>query len=375
MHFSIFRAEETVKKILIINWRDIKNPEAGGAEMYYHEIFRRLVSKGYDVSVLAHAFDGGASEELVDGIRVIRRGKWFVFNYSAMNYVNRHQLEYNLIIEDINKIPFFTPLYVKRKRLHMVMHFFRKSIFRETNFVFAVYVYLMESLVSLFYRKESFVAISESTSTDIQNMGIKKERISIVEPGIDTSYFYPSKPKSNPPVLAYIGRIMKYKNVQFIIRALSELRKTVPGVVFEVGGSGDYIETLKNLAKEMGVADAVIFAGRISEEYKRDLLSKASLFVNPSAKEGWGINNIEANLCGTVSLSSNVAGLRDSVIDGVTGLLYKPDDIEDFCSKASSVLIDAAKRESLEKNAMDRAKNLSWDKITDKMEQVIRNYL
>lgn len=363
------------KKILIINWRDTGNPEAGGAEMYYHEIFRRLVSKGYEVTVLAHSFKGAQPEEHVDGIRVIRNGNKYLFNYSVIGYLIKHQDEYDLILEDINKIPFFTPLYVHRPRLHMVMHFFRKSIFRETNFIFAAYIYLMESLVSIFYKREQFIAISESTSEDIQRLRIKKEQISIVEPGIDISYFYSSKPKSKPPVLSYIGRLMKYKNVQFLIKALPELRKRVPGVTLEIGGSGDYIDVLKKIAGDQGVADSVFFLGRISEGEKRDLLSKSSLFVNPSAKEGWGINNIEANLCGTISLSSDVAGLRDSVQDGVTGLLYEPENIKDFCEKAASVLLDNDKREKLERNALIRAQQLSWDQISIKMEEVIKGYL
>lgn len=362
------------KKILVINWRDIKNPEAGGAEMYYHEIFRRIASRGYEISVLAHSFDGAAPREVIDGIEVLRKGNKFLFNFTAMRFLMMHQNRYDLIIEDINKIPFFTPLYVKRSRLHMVMHFFRKSIFSETNFVLASYIYLMESMVSLFYKKERFVAISESTSEDIQKLGIEKRRISIVEPGIDISYFYPSKAKTQPPVLVYIGRLMKYKNVQFIISALPELRKRVGGVTLEIGGSGDYLDELKRVAANKGVEDAVIFSGRISEEYKRDLLGRASLFVNPSAKEGWGINNIEANLCGTISLSSNVAGLRDSVQDGITGLLYEPGNIIDFCEKAASVLLDSKKREQLEKQAMQRARELSWDKISEKMAQVLNDY-
>lgn len=363
-----------VKKILIINWRDIKNPEAGGAEMYYHEIFRRMVPSGYDITVLAHSFKGASACEIIDGIKVIRRGNKFLFNFSAIGFLSRNQDQYDLIVEDINKIPFFTPLFVRRMRLHMVMHFFRRSIFRETNFIFALYIYLMESMVSLFYRKERFVAISESTSLEIEKFGISKERIAIVEPGIDTSYFYPSQPKSTPAVLVYIGRLMKYKNIQFIIRALPELRKRVKDVTLEIGGWGDYIDDLRKIAKDEGVADAVIFSGRITEEYKRDLLSRASLFVNPSAKEGWGINNIEANLCGTVSLSSNVAGLRDSVQDGITGLLYEPDNVEDFCEKAVSVLLDSRMRESLEINAAQRAKELSWEKISQKMEELIKLY-
>jgi glycosyltransferase involved in cell wall biosynthesis len=119
----------------------------------------------------------------------------------------------------------------------------------------------------------------------------------------------------------------------------------------------------------------VKFLGRVSEDEKRDLLSRSSLFINPSFKEGWGINNIEANLCGTISMSNNVAGLKDSVVDGVTGLLYENDDPEGFCEKAAAVLHDKDRLFELERNARERALTMSWDAMSEKMEKVIEKAL
>lgn len=359
------------KKILLINWRDIRNPEAGGAELYFHEIFKRLNGNGFDVTVLAHCVKGLPDEETIDGMRTVRIGNKFLFNYSAFFYAKKHGKEYDLVVEDLNKIPFFTPLGTKAKRLHMVMHFFRKSIFRETAFPFALYVYLMERAVALLYRGENFLAISESTKDEIIDMGIRAKKISIVEPGIDTEFFHPTEPKANPPVISYIGRLMKYKNAQFIIEAMPRLRELVPGIVLEIAGSGDYRAELEKLVCEKGVGDSVKFLGRISEEEKRNLLSRSSLFINPSFKEGWGINNIEANLCGTISMSNNVAGLKDSVIDGETGILYESSDPEGFCEKAASILHDKKRLEILEENAKKRALGMSWDAMAEKMRHVI----
>jgi glycosyltransferase involved in cell wall biosynthesis len=255
------------------------------------------------------------------------------------------------------------------------MHFFKRSIFEETVFPFALYIYCMEHCVPLFYKQDPFVAISESTRDEIVDFGIKRDHISIVEPGIDTSFFRPTVPKSNPPVISYVGRLMKYKNVQFIIQALPKLRAMVPGVVFEVGGSGDYKDELLQLAKKEGVADAVRFLGRISEEEKRDMMSHSTLFVNPSLKEGWGINNIEANLCRTISLSNNVPGLKDSVIDNVTGLLYENGNIEDFCRKAYSVMSDKMLLRKLEDQAHKRALSLDWDSIAERMGEVLKKLI
>lgn len=365
----------TNKKILLINWRDIKNPEAGGAELYFHEIFRRLNENGFDVTVLAHRVKGLPDEETIDGMRTVRIGNKFLFNYSAFFYAKKHEKDYDLIVEDLNKIPFFTPLGTKTKRLHMVMHFFRKSIFRETVFPIALYVYLMERAVALFYRGENFLAISESTKDEIIDMGIRAKKISIVEPGIDTEFFYPTLPKATPPVISYIGRLMKYKNAQFAIQAMPRLKELVPGIVLEIAGSGDYRAELEKLAREKGVGDSVKFLGRISEEAKRDLLSRSSLFINPSFKEGWGINNIEANLCGTISMSNNVAGLKDSVIDGETGILYENSDPESFCKKVANILHDKKLLGTLEENARRRALGMSWDAMAEKMRHVIDEIL
>ena len=159
------------KKILLINWRDIKNPEAGGAELYFHELFKRINARNYEVTVLSHSVKGLPAEEVVDGMRTIRTGNKFLFNYTAHRYARKHQHEYDLIVEDLNKIPFFTPCNTKVKRLHMVMHFFRKSIFRETFFPMALYVYLMERAVALFYKNENFLAISQSAADEIADSG------------------------------------------------------------------------------------------------------------------------------------------------------------------------------------------------------------
>ena len=226
-----------MKKILLINWRDIKNPEAGGAEIYCHEIFRRLAVKGFAVTVLSHGFRGAPHHEVIDGITVIRRGGKWLFNYEIIPWLLRAQHDYDLVIEDLNKIPFFTPLYLKCKRLHLAMHFFGTEIFRETLFPAALYVFLMEKMIPLFYHRERFVAISESTAREIRRFPVPREHIGIVEPGIDLSFYRPTVPKADPPVIAYMGRLMKYKNVQFVIGAMPALRAEIPGLTLEIGGS------------------------------------------------------------------------------------------------------------------------------------------
>lgn len=360
------------RKILLINWRDIRNPEAGGAETYYHEIFRRLNDgKEFDITVLSHTFSGGSAVDVVDGMRVIRLGSRTLFNYQIIPFLRRHHSEYDLVIEDLNKIPFFTPLYVRNRRLHLVMHFFGKTIFREIAVPMAAYVYLMEKLVPLVYRKERFVAISESTRSDIAGWN---SRVDVVEPGIDTGFFRPVEPKSDSPVLLYVGRLKKYKNVQFVIECMPQILARVPETKLIVAGSGDYASELQALVTRLNIEKSVEFTGYVTEEQKRALLSQATVMVNPSVKEGWGITNIEANLCGTVSVSQNVHGLRDSVQHGKTGLLYNQDDRDDFVQSVERLLLDSDYRSCLERNARPFAESFAWDRVAEKMRPVIQSF-
>jgi glycosyltransferase involved in cell wall biosynthesis len=214
------------------------------------------------------------------------------------------------------------------------MHFFGAAIFREIAFPMAAYIYSLERLVSAAYRGERFVAISASTKADILARCGAKTHVDVVEPGIDTAFYRPTRPKEPTPTLIYFGRLKKYKNIQTVIRSLPAIRRAVPGARLIVAGTGDYRPALEALTRRMGLEAAVSFAGFVSEEEKLGILSSATLKINPSVKEGWGITNIEAALCGTVSVSANVPGLRDSVRDGVTGLLFDLDDQADFVAKA-----------------------------------------
>ena len=360
----------------MINWRDIRNPEAGGAEVYYHEIFRRLAASGhYAVTVLSHGFRGAPRRETVDGLRVIRTGSRLLFNFAVVPWVRKRQAEYDLIVEDLNKVPFFTPLYTSRPRLHLAMHFFGRTIFREISFPMASYIFFMEQLIPLAYRSERFVAISPSTREEIRAFRTTEQDIAVVEPGIDLEATCSTATRSAIPTMVYFGRIKKYKNIDFILHCLRDIRNEVPDTRLEIAGGGEYAGALRRLAVRLGVQESVVFHGFVSEEVKLDLLGRAHLVVNPSVKEGWGITNIEANRCGTATLCSNVAGLRDSVRDGETGLLFEPGSRKDFVSKAVRILTDQEYRRRLEKQAFAFAGEFGWDGIARKMDAAIRRAL
>ncbi len=366
-------------KILAINWQDLKNPQAGGAEVHLQEILSRLVSYGHQVDLLCSNFPGGAKVDNVDGIKIYRHGARLNFNWVAP-FVMRKLIKannYNVVIEDINKIPFYSPLYQKLPTLTVIPHLFSDAVFKEINFVLGSYIFIAEKPVGWIYRNNRFMVISKSTAGEVERKGIPRGNIDVVECGIDKEIyrFDPQITKFETPTILYVGRLKKYKSVETVIKALPAIREAIPDAQFIVVGQGDYQQTLMNLAVELGVQNSVIFKGFVSEEEKVGYLRKAHLSIYPSLKEGWGLTNIEANACGTAVLASRVPGLQDSVDENNSGLLFEYGDIEQISTLATKILSDDPLRKSLEMGGLRWAANFSWEKTARMTEDILKKVI
>jgi glycosyltransferase involved in cell wall biosynthesis len=366
-------------RILFINWRDIKNPEAGGAEVHLHEISRRIAARGHSVTVLASSFAGSAGEEEIDGVRVVRCGGKFTFNFHVPLAIRRisRQAPLDIIIDDINKIPFFTPLYVRQPLLALAHHLFGRTIFLETFFPIALYVYLSECLIPAVYRRTRIVVVSESTKDEMVRRGLPEPNVGIVYNAVDHSRFTPTGSEKAPrPLVGYVGRIKRYKRVENLLHALKIVRNRIPDVRLKVAGSGDHLDALIRFAEQLGIQDCIEFMGFVSEDEKIEMLREAHVVVNPSSKEGWGVTVIESNACGTPVIASDVPGLRDAVVDGDTGFLVPYDDVHVLAARMIEVLEDDALRRGLSERAVEWAAKFNWDDsaaaILGTIEEVIR---
>lgn len=362
-------------KILALNWNDLKNPYSGGAEVHLEELLRRLVRFGHEVTLFCSGFKGCLPEETVEGIRIIRRGNRFNFNLVAPFHLRRlvTKNDFDILVEDINKIPFYTPWYLKLKTLVVVPHLFATTVFHEINFVLGSYIYLAERPLIPVYRGLPFNVISESTADDMVARGIPREDISVVHCGIDRGCYTPdsSVSKYPQPTILYLGRIKKYKSIQHLIRALVLVKEKAPAVRLKIVGAGDYLSELRSLAATLGCGDDVEFPGFVSQEEKVDILRRSHVAVLPSLKEGWGLTNIEANAVGTAVVAADSPGLRDSVQDGRTGFLYEYGNIEQLATKLLMILTDDTLRTRLEKGGLEWADRFNWDDAAAKFEQLL----
>jgi len=360
-------------RILALNWRDPGNPEAGGAEIHLHEILKRAVQAGHEVIHVSHSIQWLPERDEIDGVQIHRHGRWYSYNFTLKGYCEALDLNsFDLIVEDICKVPVFSPRWSGTPVLAIVPHLFGTTAYREVSIVKALYVNLLEAFIPSVYRNCSFIAISNSTKQDLIRRGIDGNRIGVVPCGIDTGFYRQNpdlKPEKNR--LLFLGRLKKYKGVQHLLAAMKILHSRNIPVKLTVIGEGDYSHSLKLLVGKQNLQDHVEFLGFIPQQEKLTWLQRAHVAVFPSAKEGWGLTVIEANCCGTPVVASDSDGLRDSVKNGETGILVKHEDPLAMADALESILTNPEKREELSKNALEWAREFNWDHTGDRMLEIM----
>lgn len=351
--------------VLVTNWLDRENPQAGGAEIHVFELFSRLAAWGHRIRMVSSGWQGAAARAVVQGVEVTRVSTRNGFAVAGRGTVRRalEAERTDVVVEDINKIPLFLTTLTDLPFCAIVPHLFGDTAFQEASWPVAAAVWLAERPLPRIYRRAGFHAISESTRDDLVARGVRADCIRVIHPGVDPDRFTPdsSVRRAVPPSFLYVGRLKRYKGVDLAIRALARAREQRPDLRLDIAGNGETRLELETLAGELGVADAVTFHGFVTEEQKLRLLRSTCANVFPSPKEGWGITVIEAAACGTPSLASDSPGLRDSVRDGRTGYLVPHGDIDALAQRMIRLASRPDEVEALGRAARAFAETLSWD--------------
>jgi glycosyltransferase involved in cell wall biosynthesis len=365
--------------IILVNWQDRANPDAGGAEVHLFEIFRRLAVSGHRVRMVCSGWSGAPSRANIDGISIERIGGRNSFALQGRAAVRRAiaRERPDILVEDINKLPLFLTVGTRLPFCAIVPHLFGTTAFAEAPWPVAAAVWAAERPLPRAYRRAGFHAISESTRDDLVARGVQRERIRVIHPGVDSRHFRPGPPgrRSASPSFLYVGRLKRYKGIGFAIRALAVARQQRPDLRLEIAGTGDHRSELERLVASLGLSRAVVFHGFVSEERKIDLMRSAWANIFPSPKEGWGITIIEAAACGTPSLASDSPGLRDSVCHGETGFLVRHGDINGLAAR----LVELADSPALVARLGDRsrrfAEGLTWERTAAETEQHLQDII
>lgn len=363
-------------RILVVNWLDRENPQSGGAETHLHETFGRIAAGGHDVTLLSSGWPGSPARADLDGIEVHRVGRRYTFSLHARRYFRKHLAghRFDVIVEDLNKVPLFTPRWSETPVVLLVHHLFGKTAFQEADPILAGTTWLLERPIPWIFSGVRTVAISESTRADLVRRGLAAENITVIPNGIDMKSYraVPDEPPFQVPTIVFVGRVKRYKRVDLVLNALNRLRGQGIEARLLVAGRGDHQGDLEGLRDRLGLQDHVEFLGFVSEERKRELLRRAWVHVLTSPKEGWGIANIEAAACGTPTVASDSPGLRESVVDGETGFLVPHGDEAALVNRLGVLIEDQDLRTRMGEAARAFARRFSWEASAEALVAVLR---
>lgn len=358
-------------KILILHRRDITNLEAGGGTLYIHRVAKYLVQKGHKVTLICANYPEGKNEDNIDGVNILRLGtKHSVYFLSPFHYLRKFKGKTDILIDAINGPPWFSPLYSNAPKIALIFQAFMEVFLVELNKPLAFILRSVEKFIPYVYHNTPVVTLSHSVKKDLVDTGFPERNIFVIPPGIDREKYGPGE-KSHLPLVLYVGRLKKYKGLEYLIMAMREVVKETLDARLLIIGKGDYADELVSLTDKLGLKNIVKFCGYVSEERKVELMRKAHVIVVPSVKEGWGIPVIEAAACGTPAIGTDTTGLRDSIINGKTGFLVPYGEPKILAKKIIGILKNDDLRDKLSKNAIRWARNFGWDKGLCKFETIV----
>jgi len=297
-------------------------------------------------------------------------GKYSVYKRAKEYYEKYFSREnYDVVIDEINTKPFLTPKFISNGELvvALIHQLAREYWFYETPFpINYLGYYYLENRWLKNYTDIPTLTVSESTKQDLANLGFK--RIFEVPEGLNFKPLDQVSTKETYPVIAYVGRLKRAKRPDHAVKAFKLVKARIPEAELWVLGEGPLKAELERMS-----CDGVRFLGILSNVERRQMIERAWVLINPSVREGWGLNVIEANALGTPCVAYDVGGLRDSIRNNETGLLVKSGDVENLADEIVKVLRDNELRNRLSRNALDYSRQFSWDKTAETFMDIIRH--
>lgn len=346
--------------ILFCNWRDTKNPEGGGSERYVENMARGLVERGHRVTIACAAHDGAPREETIDGIRFVRRGtKLDIYVRTFLALLLGRFGRVDAVVDVQNGLPFFTRLATRKPVVVLVHHVHREQwpvVY--PGLVGRVGWWIESRLAPRLYRRSRYVAVSQATRLELIELGVDRDRITVVHNGNDPAPTVTSG-RSATPRISVVGRLVPHKQVEHAIDAIAAMSSDHPDVVLDVVGSGWWDAELHAYAERSGVSDRVVFHGYVDDQTKHELLAQSWIMALPSLKEGWGLVIGEAGAHETPAVAySTAGGTTESIDHKDSGVLV--DTPDEFVATLRTLIEDDEWREFLGGGALEKSRTFSW---------------
>jgi glycosyltransferase involved in cell wall biosynthesis len=349
-------------RFLMLNWRDPKNPLAGGAERVTQAYLAALAQRGHEVYWYANAFEGAQPGEKIDGIQIIRGGGVVTSILKAIRWYRR-QRRFDLVMDQHHGIAWFAPWWC---RTHCVayLHEVLGPIWD------AFYPWPVSAMgrwqdraTHWLYRRVPFWTACESTRDGLHRHGV--ENVTLIRYGVHTRALtaLDAKPVNQPLRLAVVCRLAPNKRVNHCLQTLAELRRRGVAARMTIVGGGESETALRQEAASLQLGDAVQFTGLISETDKDAILRESHLLLHTSMREGWGLNVIEANALGTPAAVYPVAGLRESTLHDRTGLVAEQETPASLAERIAGLIGDDERYQRYRRGAWERARTMHWDRV------------
>lgn len=366
--------------ILILNWKDLKHPQAGGAEVLTHELAKRLVKSGHKVILFVSHFAGSKKNEIIDGVNVIRDGKPDLralhnsVHYKAYRYYKKNlEGKVDMVIDEPHGMPFFAKFYVQERVIALICEVADTIWFRMFSFPWSFIGWIMERFYLHFYKSIRVLTISESTKKELVSCGFNPRNITILPMGVNRINTMHIKKEKKPTVI-FVGRLNKMKGVEDAIKATSIASKAIDSLQLWVVGKGEdeFVSNLKNLAEDEKID--VIFWNHVTQQKKFELMRRAHAIVVPSLREGFGLIVPEAGSVGTPAVVYDVHGLRDTVVSGVNGIRVDVSP-EAIAGGIINIFDDKRKYQAMCVAAKKLSVQYNWDNTAKKALAAIKNEL
>ena len=356
-------------RILWLNWRDIRHPDAGGSEVLTHEVMRRFVKRGYEMTLFCPEVEQSPTEEVIDGVNIVRSGGKYTVYGRGQSYFKRNRERYDVVIDEVNPRPFLNPRILDGKPVLVLFHqMIREEWFYEMPFPLSYICNFYENRWLNPYRNTPTLTVSRSSKKDLEDIGFKDVRV--IPMGISVNPLNKIGQKEDLPTVVFIGRLKKHKLPHHALKAFYIIKKDITSAKMWILGDGPMLGELQKMADK----DVTLF-GHVDNKLKYDLLSRAHLVLVPSIREGWGLVVTESNAMGTPVVAYDVNGLRDSVIDGKNGILDRGKTPESLARCGLKLLKDTEVLKRFSSNALEYSRQFSWDRTANYISSQIEDIL
>ncbi len=354
--------EAGLRRIHFVAWRDLDDPEAGGSELHAHRIASLWAAAGIDVTFRTSAVPGQSAATIREGYGVERRsGRYAVFPGAAWEGLRAGHRPGEGLVEVWNGMPFFSPLWYRGPRI-VFLHHVHAEMWRMVlpGWMARVGELIEKRIAPPFYRDTRIVTLSASSRDEIvEQLRLPADHVSVTAPGVEAR-FAPGAQRSPTPLVVAVGRLVPVKRFDLLVEALAQARVARPDLRAVIIGEGYERPALEALRRRLGAEEWLSLPGRLSDDEVVSWYRQAWVVASTSLREGWGMTLTEAGACGTPSVATDIAGHRDAVLDGRTGLLVG-DRVSSIAGALGEVLDDETLRARLGRGALERARWFTWD--------------